>query len=130
MFEDLTVQTVCDKCGAALDTPYVLLGATTECQSCGEITLPRVQVGTLYPVTGYEITFADFQQLLSYSAYRPSVTPLLQQWFGYELEEAGSVVRIRTSDGGEIDPLSLHLRIQEDSGKQHTLYRTAMTLWH
>jgi hypothetical protein len=88
-----------------------------------------VPVSTLYPYTGYEITFADFQRLLSDPDYRPSVAPLLHQWFGYELEMSGDVVCIRARDGEEIEPLSLHRKIQEDSPKQQALYRTAMTLW-
>ena len=123
------MHTVCQNCGASLDTPYVLLGAAIECPSCSERTIPRVPAGTHFPETGYEITFADFQRLISDSDYRPSIAPLLHQWFEYDLEESGGSVRIRTRDGEEIDPLSLHRSIQEDSSKQGTLYRTAMTLW-
>jgi hypothetical protein len=88
-----------------------------------------VPVGTSYPYRGYEITFADFQRLLSDSADRPSVAPLLRQWFGYELDVSAGAVRILSRDGEEIDPLSLHRSIQDDSSKQYTLYQTAMTLW-
>lgn len=123
------MHTVCQNCGASLDTPYVLLGAAAECPSCGERTVPRVPVGTFYPERGYEISFADFRRLLSDPDYRPSVAPLLRRWFGYELEASGDVVRIRSQNGEEVDPLSLHLSIQEDSSKQSSLYRTAMTLW-
>jgi hypothetical protein len=123
------MHTVCQNCAASLDTPYVLLGAATVCPSCGERTIPQVPVGTYYPSTGYEITFADFQRLLSDSDYRLSVAPLLRQWFGYELEVSGDGVRIRSRDGQEIDPLSLHQSIQEDSSQQYTLYQTAMSLW-
>jgi hypothetical protein len=91
--------------------------------------IPRVPVGAAYPYTGYEITFADFQRLLTDPDYRPSVAPLLRQWFGYELEASGDVVHVRSLDGREVDPLSLHRSIQEDDSRQATLYRTAMTLW-
>jgi hypothetical protein len=121
--------TVCQNCGAGLDTPYVLLGAAIECLSCNEHTIPRVPTGALYPDTGYEITFADFQRLVSDPADRLSVIPLLRQWYGYELEESGDTVYICSPDGKEVNSLSLHLRIQEDSPKQQALYRTAMTLW-
>lgn len=85
--------------------------------------------GTLYPYTGYEMTFADFQRLLSDADYRPSVAPLLREWFGYEVEASGDDVRILSREGAAVDALSAHRSIQEDSSRQYTLYQTAMTLW-
>ena len=123
------MHTVCQNCGASLDTPYILLGAAAECPSCGESTIPQVPVGTRYPQTGFELKFADFQRLLSDADYVPSLAPLLRQWFGYCLESSGGVTRIRSQSGAEVDPLSLHLSIQEDSSKQYTLYQAAMSLW-
>ena len=112
-----------------MDTPYVLLGADAECASCGARTVARVRAGDPYPQTGYEITFADFQRLLSDPYCQPSVAPLLRQWFGYELEASGEDYRVRSREGGEVDPLSLHMSIQGDDDRQSALYRTAMTLW-
>jgi hypothetical protein len=112
-----------------MDTPYILLGVDVECSACGKRTIPRVPVGTYYPITGYEITYANFQQLLSDTAYRPSIAPLLRQWFGYEIDAAGESIRIRSGSGAEIDMLSLHRRIQADSSRQYALYQAAMTLW-
>lgn len=125
----ITVHTVCQNCGARLDTPYVLLGADAECPSCGDRTIPRVPPGATRPQTRYEITFADFQRLLSDADYRPSVAPLLLQWFGCEVKAVGDAIRVRWHDGREVDPLSLHLCIQGDDEKQSALYRAAMTLW-
>lgn len=112
-----------------MDTPYILLGAAAACPSCGESTIPRVPAGAVRPATRYEITFADFQSLIVDPDYRPSVAPLLRRWFGCELEAEGDSVRVRSADGGEVDPLSLHLAIQGDEEKQSALYRAAMTLW-
>lgn len=123
------MDTVCGHCGAGLDTPYVLLGAAAECPSCGARAIPRVPDGTRYPPTGYEITFADFQRLISDPYCTPSVAPLLRSWFGYELAPSGEVARVLSTSGEEVDPLSLHLSIQADGPRQSALYRTAMTLW-
>ena len=125
----ITLHTVCQSCGAALDTPYVLLGAPAECSSCGRRTIPQVPPGTTRPETRYEITFADFRRLISDADCRPSVAPLLRRWFGYELEGADDAARVRSRDGAEVDPLSLHLRIQGDDDRQSAIYRMAMTLW-
>jgi hypothetical protein len=123
------MDTVCQLCGAGMDTPHILLGADVECASCGGRTIPKVPAGTPYPVTGYEITYANFKQLLSDTDYRPSIAPLLRQWFGYEIDAAGESIRIRSGSGDEIDMLSLHRRIQADNSKQYDLYQAAMTLW-
>lgn len=112
-----------------MDTPYVLLGAPAECPSCGARATPRVPAGTNFPLTGYELTFADFQRLISDPYCTPSVAPLLRRWFGYELESSGDAVRVLSTRGEEVDPLSLHLSIQADAQMQSALYRTAMTLW-
>jgi predicted RNA-binding Zn-ribbon protein involved in translation (DUF1610 family) len=128
-YQTINVRTLCQSCGAGLDTPYVLLGAAASCPSCGEMTIPRVPPGAARPRTHYEITFADFWRLLSDPYCRPSVAPLLRGWFGHELESAGDAVRVRSRDGGEVDPVALHLEIQGDEDKQGALYRTAMTLW-
>jgi hypothetical protein len=100
------------------------------CHKCGERTIPKPLLGARPSNTGYEITFSDFHQLLSYPGYRTSIAPKLREWFGYELEFLGDAVRILTPDGSEIDELVLHQRIQGDELKQSSLYRAAMTLWH
>jgi len=79
--------------------------------------------------TGYELSFADFQRLLSDVDYSPSIAPLLRQWFGYELDAAGKSIRILSPNELEIDMLLLHQQIQADSSKQYDLYQTAMSLW-
>jgi hypothetical protein len=67
--------------------------------------------------------------MLSDTADRAFVIPLLHRWFGYELEVSGDVVRIRTANGEEVDSLQLHQRIQEDGSKQEILYQMVMSLW-
>jgi hypothetical protein len=99
------------------------------CQECGERTTPQAVAGARPADTRYEITFSDFQQLLSYTGYRTSIAPLLREWFGYELEPHGDSVRVRGREGDEVDALTLHQRIQGDKSKQSALYRAAMTLW-
>lgn len=123
------MDTICQSCGSRIDIPYILLGASIICRECGERTTAQAVAGSRPHNTGYEITFSDFHQLLSYPGYRPSIAPLLREWFGYELEPSGDSVRIRARDGKEVDELALHQRIQGDESKQSALYRAAMTLW-
>jgi len=123
------VDTICQSCDARIDIPYIMLGAALTCQQCGERTIPRAAPGARPSHTGYEITFADFHQLLSYPGYRSDIAPLLREWFGYELETLGDSIRILSREGDEVDELALHQRIQADESKQSALYRAAMTLW-
>ena len=79
--------------------------------------------------TGYELSFADFQRLLSDTDYSPSIVPLLRRWFGYEIDAEGKSIRILSANEVEIDMFSLYQQIQADSSKQYDLYQAAMTLW-
>lgn len=124
------VETVCPKCNSKLLIEYKLLGASTTCPSCGRRVVPQVPVGTEYPNTEYEITFADFHQLLAQKDYRNAVGELLAQWFGYEITDEGESTVVLSRDGKTVDILDLHLEIQNDSTKQRKLYKTAMALWH
>ena len=123
------MDTICQSCGAKIDVPYSLIGATITCPECGKRIVPQAVAGTRPSNTGYEITFSDFHRLLSDPEYRPAIAPLLREWFGYELEPLGNSISIRAGDGGEVDELTLHQRIQSDEAKQSALYRAAMTLW-
>ena len=91
-------------------------------------TTPTVPVGATYPVTQWELTFADFQQLLASPDSRAQIAPLLRSWFGYSIS-GGSSAGIAGPTGDPIDPLSVHIKIQDDSGKQFALYQLAMSLW-
>jgi hypothetical protein len=126
---EVFVDTVCQSCSSRIDIPYILLGAAMTCHECGVLTIPQALPDSRPPDTGYQITFSDFHQLLSYPGYRASIAPLLRDWFGYELEMHGDSVCIQTHDGKVVDELTLHQKIQDDELKQSALYRAAMTLW-
>ncbi len=109
--------------------PYILLGAATSCPSCGKRVVPQVPVGTSYPKTDYQITFADFQQLVTTEAYRSSVGGLLLEWYGYRIVGAGDSSAVLSREGENVDLVELHQQIQGDSVKQRALYGAAMALW-
>lgn len=123
------MNTICQSCGATVEIPYNMLGATITCQRCGARTVAQAAAGARPANTGYQITFSDFHRLLSDPDSSPSIVPLLREWFGYELEARDGSTRVSTRDGQEVNELTLHQRIQSDEAKQGTLYRTAMSLW-
>jgi hypothetical protein len=116
-------------CHSGFDILFIQLGAPIPCTFCGQKIVPKMVAGTAYPNTGYQITFADFEQLLTDHRYRPSVAELLSQWYGYEVAPDGESISVRSKEGAPIDLVWLHRRIQRDSAKQHTLYKAAMALW-
>lgn len=123
------VKAVCPICRTDLKVPFVLLGAPMSCASCGKSIVPAVPVGTIYPRTGYEITFGDFQLLVTTRAYRSAVAKLLARWFDCEIMGDGDATIVRSHQGESLNLVSLHRKIQEDATKQRELYGTAMALW-
>lgn len=87
--------------------------------------------------TGYEVTYREFQSLVSDPYCLPMVAPLLKKWFDYDIIRVGppgkpgydQQTQIRDQDGNEVGKARLHLIIQEDPEMQGTLYRTSQTLW-
>jgi len=106
-----------------------MLGAAVECPACRESVVPEVLVGTSYPNTGYEITFRNFCQLLTYPPYRPHVLPSIHEWFSYDAPLTPSGFSIVAADGSSVSPLTVHLSIQSAPQRQYALYQTAMSLW-
>jgi len=115
----LPVSTICPSCNTPSYTEYIDLGAATKCSACGEHTVQKVPLGGTTPVTGYEIRFADFIHLVSYSPYKSEILPLLAEKLGYTIPEP-------------LDPDALypiHCKIQNNSEARYMLYQAAMTLW-
>ncbi len=118
-------ETVCPICHSTIYVSYVLLGAISSCPFCDERIVPRVPIGTGYPKTGFQITFRDFQLLVSSG----DVADLLLEWYGYTAIDNGYAWFVKSPKGNKIDLVELHLRIQKDPVKQKSLYRAAMAVW-
>ncbi|NOY21995.1 MAG: hypothetical protein GXO70_00600 [Acidobacteria bacterium] len=119
----------CPKCGEIFEIPYILIGAQQCCCSCGEKVVCDILVGTLYPETGFEMTFADFQQLLAGKDTRRLMSTLLRDWYSYEIEEQDDTVCVRSMAHENVDLLKVHLRIQADPEKRKRVYEMAMSNW-
>ena len=73
--------TRCQSCGASMQTEYVRLGAVARCPHCSALMVPRIPNGGRIPIHGYEVTYADFRQLIEDVEYRKAISPLLDEWF-------------------------------------------------
>jgi hypothetical protein len=88
-----------------------------------------VPVGGFYPVTQWELRFSEFRQLIESAGSRGQVSELLRSWFRYSLVSCDSGSEIVDPRGDRVDSLTVHLKIQEDPGKQFALYQFAMSIW-
>ncbi|HVG24695.1 MAG TPA: hypothetical protein VND45_11115 [Thermoanaerobaculia bacterium] len=125
----LSAPTECPYCKAADQIDYIRLGAPMSCRNCLRDSIARVPEGTSYPITEWHMQYGDFLQLIGDDAYRTTIEPLLVRWFGYALRGTKGETLIVNGANEAIDPLWLHLRIQDDAEKQYQLYQTAMSLW-
>ena len=123
------IDVICPQCKASMELPYVLLGSSFSCCTCGKNVIPKVRQGAVLPNTGYELKFSDFLQLINYKPYRSTMADLLRKWCGYRITVKGDLPQILSSDGDNIPLVALHQRIQADPEKQLALYRSAMALW-
>lgn len=119
----------CPNCQSPVDVEYVWLGAPATCATCGRSAVPFVPVGTILPVTRWELSFDDFTQLLASSAGRTRLSSLLGNWYGYSITGDDKDSVVQSSIGAQIDPVTLHEWIQRDPDKQLELYQMAMDLW-
>jgi hypothetical protein len=78
---------------------------------------------------GYEITFNNFCELLSYPEHREAVAVLIRTWYGYEVIPNGDSFLLRDSDGREVSRQVVHDAIQANRDQQFHIYQTAMRFW-
>lgn len=123
------MKTVCPSCAAAIDTPYVMLGAGVTCPGCEQTVRPEIVPGVPLPSTGYEITFGDFVGLLIHKAYRPKVLPLVKKWAPSVETLTSGLKEIGAGSAEEKALLKIHSQIQGTGPMQFELYQTAMSLW-
>ena len=123
------VATVCPGCGTTMRTEYRRLGAACRCPACARDVVPRVPTGTRLPVHASELTYHDFRQLIENPAYRREIAALLARWFACTLRGEHRETLVVDGRGEALDPLELHLRIQDTPAQQAALYQQAMSLW-
>jgi hypothetical protein len=58
-----------------------------------------------------------------------AISPLLMDWFRYEIAGQGLETVLRSEDGHPVGLRNLHNRIQIDPPKQRSIYGLATDLW-
>jgi hypothetical protein len=119
----------CPECSKKLTIEYRRLGSITQCPACLRDVEPKVPVGGTIPVHQWELTFRDFRNLVEDPSYRRAIASRMKEWFDYRIVGDGMNTRIVDANSEAVDPLGLHLRIQDDSRFQYELYQVAQSLW-
>jgi len=79
--------------------------------------------------TGYELSFSQFERLLTVPSHQPTTADFLGQWYGYKLHTVAGETSVRSTAGTRIDPKALFDEIQSKPAQQLDLYQRAMNLW-
>jgi len=79
--------------------------------------------------TGYRVTFTDFVALLTDSAWREDIRPLVEQWFACTIVDTNGQAQLKNAAGEDLNLSVVHQQIQADKDMQRKLYNEAMTLW-
>lgn len=124
-----STNTACQRCHGTIVVDYVLLGSAMRCPHCLHDTVPEVPIGGVIPLNGYALTFREFRQLLEPGAERLAIQPFITQWYGATIDSFQGRLAVLGRQGVPIDPLWLHLDIQNDPIRQQALYQVAMSLW-
>jgi hypothetical protein len=82
------------------------------------------------PNPGYDISFADFAEIVRSESNRKIIRELLSDWFGYAVQGRGADTLVKTSAGELVDLASLHREIEANTEWQIRMYRVAMAYWH
>jgi hypothetical protein len=78
--------------------------------------------------TGYQVTWEQFHQLLTYAPYRPTLLHLVTRWFECTPEPSDELA-FRTSAGRVFSAEQIYDAIQSDPDWQYEAYQAAMGLW-
>ena len=123
------INTKCPSCNKDILTEYNRVGMQINCPHCLRNTVPQIPNGTVMPVTGSEIKYSNFRQLIFEKSYRVTINHFFNSNFGYTIKFREHDTLILNNKGEAIDPMWLHLKIQESSDLRNQLYQLAMSLW-
>ena len=123
------VKVRCPACATDWELRYRVLGARMTCPGCDRREVPEVAIGTVFPDTGYELTFAELQQLLRQGASDMALGRRLGALLGSANPGQGDGTTAASGSDSLVDLLAIHERIQGDPDKQRELYGEAMAQW-
>jgi hypothetical protein len=122
------IKTTCPECRASLPTPYIELYALKRCLHCGQQVVPSSPVGTKMYMPPWGMSYGSFCGCLKNRDYWNAVGPLLRNWYDYDFEVIGGIIKITDYAGQFVDSLKLHLEIQADEGRQYAIYQAYMNI--
>ena len=121
---------ICKDCNSKINIEYKYLGLRINCPNCGSPLELVSENYTPTSMTGYEITFRDFKQLINDTKSNKKILNLIEKIFDYKIIELKNNNIAFVNHENEFIPLEfLHVSIQHNKRNQKSIYQEAMNIW-
>jgi len=121
---------ICKNCNSKINIEYKYLGLKINCPNCDFPLELGSENYTPTSLTGYEITFRNFKQLISDNKSNKKILLLIEKIFDYKTIESKNNYIAFVNHENEFIPLEfLHVSIQNDKRNKKAIYQEAMNIW-
>lgn len=121
---------ICNNCNTKINIEYKYLGLKINCPNCDSVLELGTENYTPSALTGYEITFRNFKQLINDNKSNKKIILLIEKIFGYKTIELKNNYVAFVNRENELIPLEfLHVSIQNNKRNQKSIYQEAMNIW-
>jgi len=121
---------ICKKCNSKINIEYKYLGLKINCPNCDSLFELGTENYTPSSLTGYEITFRNFKQLINDNKSNKKIILLIEKIFDYKTIELKNNYVAFVNHENELIPLEfLHVSIQNNRRNQKSIYQEAMNIW-
>ncbi len=121
---------ICKKCNSKINIEYKYLGLKINCPNCDSLLELGSENYTPSSLTGYEITFRNFKQLINDNKSNKKIILLIEKIFDYKTIESMNNYVAFVNLENELIPLEfLHVSIQNNRRNQKSIYQEAMNIW-
>ena len=121
---------ICENCNSKINIEYKYLGLKINCPNCDSPLELDSENYTPTSMTGYEITFRDFKQLINDTKSNKKILLLIEKIFDYKTIELKNSNIAFVNHDNEFIPLEfLQFSIQNNRRNQKSIYVEAMNIW-
>ena len=119
----------CPECETIISLSYSFLGVIIECPKCRTIETCNHTDIINWEMSGYEITYHNFLELLKSESGSEEISSKIEKWFKCKILNHNGKVLIYNKNNDILLPLEIHFSIQNHRGRQKDLYQLAMSIW-
>ena len=119
----------CPKCETIISVSYSYLGVQIECPKCCTIS-PCEHTNIInWEMSGYEIPYDKFVELLNSDSGRKAISSKIEKWFKCKIVNQNDKVLIYNNNNDVLLPLEIHFSIQNQRYRRKDIYQLAMSIW-